>query len=97
MSRLITLALCLLAAPAALAADGISPTCVRDGDRTTCAWSATRTLDLRKLFDPAESPVPICIDCTPDTLTTVEMTCELDVEPDGAVSARCDAKGWLTP
>lgn len=97
MSRLITLALCLLTAPAALAADGISPSCVRDGDRIGCAWSETRTLDLRKLLDPAESPVPICIDCAPDDPATIDMTCELDVDPGGVLTARCDVKGWLEP
>lgn len=97
MTRLITLALCLLAAPAALAADGISPTCVRDGDHTTCAWSETRTLDLRKLLDPAESPVPICIDCAPDTLPTVEMTCEVEVSLDGTVTPRCEIEGRVLP
>lgn len=97
MSRLITLALCLLTAPAALAADGISPSCVRNGDRIGCAWSETRTLDLRKLFDPAESPVPICIDCAPDDLTKVEMTCEVELDPSGAISARCQSDAQLTP
>lgn len=97
MSRLITLALCLLAAPAAIAADGISPTCVRNGDRVGCAWSETRTLDLRKLLDPAESPVPICIDCAPDDLTKVEITCEVELGPSGAISARCETEGALGP
>lgn len=88
MSRLtaaLSLITTLVALPASAA--GLSAHCVRDGSRTSCAWSMVQPIDLviADWTSPKAQPVPLCLDCEP---LDVALTCTL-VDDGERAMVRC--------